>query len=111
MPRRIFSLALLLSCHALPTTPEERFFDWTELQFAPEVHAERRTRMLELLAADGGGVLVVPSRIRARPIWLRAYEMPVFAKAPARFQSKVRAAAMLPGPAYQRGLVSPALAA
>jgi len=67
--KRWIPLLLLFSCHAPVLRPqavsadtaEERFFDWTELQFAREVHAERRVRMLGRLAAGGGGVLVLPS--------------------------------------------------
>ena len=44
------------------TTSPERFFDWTRLQFAPEVHAARRKRLAERLVASGGGVFLTPSR-------------------------------------------------
>ena len=59
MRRWILLLLLLPACRASQLRPqtarrqtaEERFFDWTELQFAPETHAERRARMLGLLAS------------------------------------------------------------
>ncbi|MCZ6597424.1 MAG: Xaa-Pro peptidase family protein [Planctomycetota bacterium] len=41
---------------------EQRFFDWTETQFHPDVHRARRARLTELLRASGGGVFVTPSR-------------------------------------------------
>jgi Xaa-Pro aminopeptidase len=42
-------------------TPEQRFFEWTDLRFAPQVFALRRTKMVEQLRASGNGVLLVPS--------------------------------------------------
>jgi poly(3-hydroxybutyrate) depolymerase len=34
------------------TTPEQRFFDWTQLQFPAEVHAARRARLADALRAE-----------------------------------------------------------
>jgi Xaa-Pro aminopeptidase len=42
--------------------PEQRFLDWTGLQFAPEVHARRRERLARALRPEGGGVFLAPSR-------------------------------------------------
>ena len=69
----LLPLALLSACRAAGEppyeppvrthrpTPEERFFDWTRLDFPAEVHAARRARVAERLAGQGGGVLLVPS--------------------------------------------------
>ncbi len=40
---------------------EERFFDWTRLQFAPEEYQARRDAVTQQLRRSGGGVLLVPS--------------------------------------------------
>jgi Xaa-Pro aminopeptidase len=39
---------------------EIRFWDWTSLDFPAEEYAARRERLLDALASDGGGVLIVP---------------------------------------------------
>ncbi len=40
---------------------EQRFFDWTGLQFAPEEYRVRRDAVTRQLRQSGGGVLLVPS--------------------------------------------------
>ena len=42
-------------------TPEQRLFDWTGLDFAPGVYAERRNRLVHRLREAGGGVFLAPS--------------------------------------------------
>jgi Xaa-Pro aminopeptidase len=39
---------------------EMRFWEWTSLDFPAEEYAARRERLLGALAADGGGILIVP---------------------------------------------------
>ena len=56
------SALLLLVLLATVETPEQRFFEWTNMAFSKEVVRERRERMIDLLARSGGGVLLVPSR-------------------------------------------------
>ena len=43
-----------------PASEEIRFWDWTSLDFPAEEYAARRERLLDALAADGGGILIVP---------------------------------------------------
>ena len=43
------------------STPEQRFFDWTALQFDKEVYAQRRARLIHALQHAGGGVFIAPS--------------------------------------------------
>ena len=43
------------------TTPEQRFFDWTTLQFDAEVYRQRRARLMRALQEAGGGVFLAPS--------------------------------------------------
>ena len=43
------------------TTPEQRFFDWTTLQFDEEVYRQRRARLMRALQDAGGGVFLAPS--------------------------------------------------
>ena len=45
----------------IEATPEQRFFDWTKLQFEKEVYQNRRMNQINLLRASGGGVLLIPS--------------------------------------------------
>lgn len=60
---RVFDrLEALRAASSGKATRAEPFFDWTELEFAPEVHAARRRRLAERLAASGGGVFLTPSR-------------------------------------------------
>ncbi len=40
---------------------EQRFFDWTALQFDLDLYNERRTRLMSLMWDGGGGVLLLPS--------------------------------------------------
>lgn len=39
----------------------ERFFDWTDLDFSPQVYAERRAGLVRLLLESGGGVFLAPA--------------------------------------------------
>jgi Xaa-Pro aminopeptidase len=43
------------------TTPEQRFFDWTELQFKRGVYAKRRAKLVQTLRGSGGGIFLTPS--------------------------------------------------
>ena len=43
------------------STPEQRFFDWTALQFDKEVYAQRRVRLMQALEEAGGGIFLAPS--------------------------------------------------
>ncbi len=43
-------------------TPEQRLFEWTDLQFSKGVYQRRRGKMLARLRQSGGGVLIVPAR-------------------------------------------------
>jgi Xaa-Pro aminopeptidase len=42
-------------------TPEQRYFDWTELPFPPAELAARRTALARALGATGGGVFLSPA--------------------------------------------------
>ena len=42
-------------------TPEQRYTDWTRLDFRAQEYAYRRARILDGLRATGGGVLLTPS--------------------------------------------------
>ncbi len=59
-------LILIICCagamQARQNTPEQRFFDWTSLQFSKEEYAGRRTKMLKQIQANGGGVFLAPAR-------------------------------------------------
>lgn len=59
--RSIVSL-LLLWWVAVPAGAEERFFDWTSLQFPREEYQARRARLAQQLKLTGGGVYLTPSR-------------------------------------------------
>ena len=65
--KTMLTLALLL----VPTvntqtprrpTPEQRLFEWTDLQFSKDVYQGRRDKMIARLRRSGGGVLLVPAR-------------------------------------------------
>lgn len=43
------------------TTPEQRFFEWTQIQFEKEVYQQRRARLVKNLKEAGGGVYLSPS--------------------------------------------------
>ena len=45
----------------LRPTPEQRFFDWTRMDFEPEVYAERRANLARRIHDAGGGVFLAPS--------------------------------------------------
>ncbi len=51
---------LLAQTAPKPSSAEMRFWDWTSLGFPAEEYTARRGRLLEALAADGGGILIVP---------------------------------------------------
>lgn len=61
--------ALLLLLTLLPAaaaaqdtaTPEQRFFDWTTLQFDKEVYRQRRAGLMQELRQAGGGVFLTPA--------------------------------------------------
>ena len=64
MPRLV--LSLLASLLVLPAVlcaqaPEQRYMEWTRLDFRPAEYQYRRNRILSLLRESGGGVLLVPS--------------------------------------------------
>ena len=67
MKRRPSLILLLVLVLAVPaaaqeaTTPEQRFFDWTTLQFDAEVYRQRRARLMRALAEAGGGVFLAPA--------------------------------------------------
>jgi len=42
-------------------TPEQRFLDWSHLQFPASVHAARRARLADSFLADRGAVFLAPS--------------------------------------------------
>ena len=55
-------ITILVPCHS-QTRPsqEERFFEWTTMQFSTEEYASRRDSMFSKLRQAGGGVFLVPS--------------------------------------------------
>ncbi len=53
--------AVAISLAVFPA-PEERFFDWTQLPFDADVYHQRRTNLISVLKADGGGIFLAPSR-------------------------------------------------
>ena len=58
----VFLSAFVLPASAQPTpTPEQRFFEWTDLQFDEAVYAQRRDRMVQGLRETGGGVFLTPA--------------------------------------------------
>ena len=61
----LFALSALLAWaqdDATPApTPEQRFFDWTDLSFPPEVYAQRRDRLIHALRESGGGIYLAPA--------------------------------------------------
>ncbi len=54
--------AALVAVTALSAAAEERFFDWTSLQFPREEYEARRQKMAQQLRLTGGGVYLTPSR-------------------------------------------------
>ena len=58
----VLGACALLAGTSSGQTPEERFFEWTDLPFDEAVFAGRRARMIDALRADGGGVFLVPAR-------------------------------------------------
>ena len=61
----IFTIVILLAqnffIHA-QDTPEQKYFEWTSLEFPKEVYQQRRERMIEELKKSGGGIFLTPSR-------------------------------------------------
>ena len=60
----IVSAVLLSLATAAPSaaqTPEQRFIDWATPVFPFDEYEGRREKMLERLAAEGGGILLIPS--------------------------------------------------
>ena len=60
----LFLLVLALAVPAAAqeaSTPEQRFFDWTTLQFDEEVYRQRRARLMQALQEAGGGVFLAPA--------------------------------------------------
>lgn len=53
--------ALVAQVPTNASTPEQPFFEWTELRFASDVYAGRRDRLKPLLWDNGGGVFLAPS--------------------------------------------------
>ena len=70
-PATITLLVMLVTAHAavhgaLPAaaraqTPEQRYSDWHRLDFRAQEYDFRRSRIMDLLRASGGGMLLVPS--------------------------------------------------
>ena len=56
-----FLTSLAMAAPSAAQTPEQRFADWATPVFPSDEYAGRRARMLERLAADGGGILLIPS--------------------------------------------------
>lgn len=54
--------ALVMAATSLRVAGEERFFDWTSLQFPKEEYEARRQKLAQRLRLDGGGVYLTPSR-------------------------------------------------
>ena len=67
MQPRIALILILLALIAAPAaaqdaaTPEQRFFDWTDLQFDKAVYQQRRAGLINALRQDGGGVFLTPA--------------------------------------------------
>lgn len=66
MRRFVSFLLLILPNIVLPqninyTTPAQRFFDWTNLQFDKSVYANRRAKLIQTLKNSGGGIFLAPS--------------------------------------------------
>lgn len=49
------------SITAFGTTPEQRLFDWANLQFDKLVYAKRRANLVQTLKNSGGGIFLAPS--------------------------------------------------
>lgn len=49
------------SIMAYGTTPEQRLFDWTTLQFDKLVYAQRRAKFVQTLKNSGSGIFLAPS--------------------------------------------------
>lgn len=53
---------LFLQTSYAQQTPEQKYFDWTNLQFSKQEYAHRRQNMLDALKNSGGGVFLAPAR-------------------------------------------------
>ena len=65
-PNLLFMIVFCLNVEFAPAqiievTPEQRFFDWTKLQFDREIYQNRRVSQIKLLRASGGGILLIRS--------------------------------------------------
>ncbi len=66
-PRTAFILILFILVPFPPAaaqqtaTPEQRFFDWTDLQFDKAVYQQRRTGLMQALREAGGGIFLAPA--------------------------------------------------
>lgn len=61
--KSIFFFITSLILIQLPAqTPEQKFFDWTSLQFAKEEYALRRSDLMDKLQQSGGGVFLTSAR-------------------------------------------------
>ncbi|HUU33594.1 MAG TPA: Xaa-Pro peptidase family protein [Vicinamibacterales bacterium] len=54
------AMAALVPLAAQPT-PEQRYFEWTDLPFPPAEYAARRAALTRALDASGGGVFLAPA--------------------------------------------------
>lgn len=67
MTRRRLAAVLLTAIAAMAgplaaqPTPEQRYFEWTDLPFPPAEHQARRTRLAAALGTSGGGVFLSPA--------------------------------------------------
>ena len=55
-------IVVVTSGIASAQTPEQGFFEWTELSFSKDVYAGRREKVIQRIRESGGGKLFVPSR-------------------------------------------------
>jgi Xaa-Pro aminopeptidase len=54
-------MAVVVAPSTAQRTPEQRYFDWTDLPFAPAEYEARRQALARLLRASGGGVFLAPA--------------------------------------------------
>ena len=57
-----FLLSITFHTFSQSTTPEQKFFDWTSMQFPKEEYATRRDKLVELLKSSGGGIYLTTSK-------------------------------------------------
>jgi Xaa-Pro aminopeptidase len=58
-------LAVAIAPLAAQPTPEQRYFEWTELPFSASEYAARRAALAGALKASGGGVFLTPAAVGA----------------------------------------------